>query len=231
MSFSYDGSEEVLTDVSFHIGEGEFVAFVGESGAGKSTIAALLARLYAPDSGRITAAGTPIGQYDVDDWRSRVAYVRQNPFIFNTTLEGNLRMANPEASRRDMERVCEIAQVTEFLDDLPEGFETELGDDGVRLSGGQRQRVALARALLEDADLLLLDEATSDLDTNIETRVKTGIESMNEDLMIVAIAHRLSTVRDADRIYTIDDGEIIERGEHETLLNAEGRYAELYYAQ
>ena len=231
VSFSYDGSEEVLTDVSFHIGEGEFVAFVGESGAGKSTIAALLARLYAPDSGRITAAGTPIGEYDVDDWRSRVAYVRQNPFIFNTTLEGNLRMANPEASRRDMERVCEIAQVTEFLDDLPEGFETELGDDGVRLSGGQRQRLALARALLEDADLLLLDEATSDLDTNIETRVKTGIESMNEDLMIVAIAHRLSTVRDADRIYTIDDGEIIERGEHETLLNAEGRYAELYYAQ
>ena len=160
-----------------------------------------------------------------------MAYVRQNPFIFNTTLEGNLRMANPGASRRNLEHVCETAQITEFLDDLPQGFETELGDDGVRLSGGQRQRVALARALLEDADLLLLDEATSDLDTNIETRVKSGIESMNGDLMIVAIAHRLSTVRDADRIYTIDDGEIIERGEHETLLDAEGRYAELYYAQ
>ncbi|WP_435062764.1 ABC transporter ATP-binding protein [Halobaculum sp. EA56] len=231
VSFSYDGDEQVLSDVSFGIDDGEFVAFVGESGAGKSTIAALLARLYAPDSGRITAAGVPIEEYGVDEWRSRVAYVRQDPFIFNTTLERNLRMANPDATRAEMERVCEIAQVTEFVDDLPNGYETELGDDGVRLSGGQRQRVALARALLEDADLLLLDEATSDLDTNIETRVQAGIESMDREFMVVAIAHRLSTVKDADRIYTIDDGEIIERGEHETLVDDEGLYAELYYAQ
>ncbi|MGM0718679.1 MAG: ABC transporter ATP-binding protein, partial [Halobacteriota archaeon] len=206
VSFSYEGTEEVLSDVTFRIDEGEFVAFVGESGAGKSTIASLLVRLYEPDSGRILAAGRPVSEYDIEEWRSRVAYVRQNPFIFNTTLEENLRIANPHASRRELERVCEIAQVMEFVGDLPNGYETELGDDGVRLSGGQRQRVALARALLEDAEILVLDEATSDLDTNIEARVQAGIESMDRDFMILAIAHRLSTISDADRIYTVKNG-------------------------
>ncbi|OYR46146.1 ABC transporter ATP-binding protein [Halorubrum sp. Hd13] len=231
VSFSYEGTEDVLSDVSFQIDSGEFIAFVGESGAGKSTIASLLVRLYEPDSGQILAGGRPVSAYDIDEWRSRVAYVRQNPFIFNTTLEGNLRIANPHASRRELERVCEIAQVTEFVDDLPNGYETELGDDGVRLSGGQRQRVALARALLEDADVLVLDEATSDLDTNIEARVQAGIESMDRDFMTLAIAHRLSTISDADRIYTVQAGKIVERGEHESLIEEEGQYAELYSAQ
>jgi len=231
VSFSYDGTEAVLSDVSFRMDDGEFIAFVGESGAGKSTIAALLARLYTPDSGRITASGRPIEDYDVDEWRSRVAYVRQNPFIFNTTVEKNLLIANQNASRQEIERVCEIAQVTEFVDDLANGYETELGDDGVRLSGGQRQRVALARALLEDADVLVLDEATSDLDTNIEARVQSGIESMDREFMVLAIAHRLSTISDADRIYTVKDGTIVEQGEHESLLAADGQYAELHSAQ
>ncbi|MFC6873708.1 ABC transporter ATP-binding protein [Halobellus marinus] len=231
VSFSYDGSEEVLSNVSFRMDDGEFIAFVGESGAGKSTIASLLARLYTPDSGQITAAGRPVSEYDIDEWRSRVAYVRQDPFIFNTTLEENLRIANQHATRQELERVCEIAQVTEFLDDLSDGYETELGDDGVRLSGGQRQRVALARALLEDADILVLDEATSDLDTNIESRVQAGIESMDRDYMILAIAHRLSTINHADRIYTVKDGTIVERGQHESLLENDGQYAKLYFAQ
>lgn len=231
VSFAYDGTEEVLSNISFRIDDGEFVAFVGESGAGKSTIASLLARLYEPDSGRISAAERPISDYDVDEWRSRVAYVRQNPFIFNMTLEENLLVANDDASRGEIERACEIAQVNEFVDDLPNGYESELGDDGVRLSGGQRQRVALARALLEDADVLVLDEATSDLDTNIERQVQAGIESMDRDFMILAIAHRLSTISDADRIYTVENGTIVERGEHETLLDEDGQYAKLYSAQ
>ncbi|EMA64459.1 ABC transporter ATP-binding protein [Halorubrum lipolyticum] len=231
VSFSYDKSEEVLNDVSFRMDHGEFVAFVGESGAGKSTIASLLARLYTPDSGRITASGRPVEEYDVGEWRSRVAYVQQNPFIFNTTLEENLLVANQDASRQEIERVCEIAQVTEFVGDLADGYETELGDDGVRLSGGQRQRVALARALLEDADVLVLDEATSDLDTSIETQVQAGIESMDRDFMILAIAHRLSTISDADRIYTVSDGTIVERGEHGSLIENDGQYAKLYSAQ
>ena len=231
VTFSYDGSEAVLSNVSFRVDGGDFVALVGKSGAGKSTIVSLIARLYVPDSGTITAAWTPIEEYDVDEWRSRIAFVRQDPFIFNASLAENLRMANPDATRREMERVCEIAQVTEFLDDLPDGFETQLGDDGVRLSGGQRQRVALARGLLEDAAILLLDEATSDLDTHIEKRVQRNIESMDRDFTIVAIAHRLSTVTEADRILTLENGEIIERGEHDTLLEEGGKYAELYSAQ
>jgi subfamily B ATP-binding cassette protein MsbA len=231
VDFAYNGSEEVLSDISFRTEGGEFVALVGESGAGKSTIASLIARLYTPDSGEISAGWAPIAEYDIEEWRSRIAYVRQNPFIFNTTLKENLLVAKPDASRAEMERVSEIAQVTEFLKDLPDGYDTDLGDDGVRLSGGQRQRVALARALLEDADILMLDEATSDLDTNIEGRVQTRIETMDRDFTIVAIAHRLSTITDADRIYTLEDGEIIEKGEHDTLLEKGGRYAELYYAQ
>jgi subfamily B ATP-binding cassette protein MsbA len=229
--FSYDGDEAVLSDISLHVDEGEFVALVGESGAGKSTIASLLARLYVQDAGEITAAGAPLEEYDVEQWRSRIAYVRQDPFIFDATLRENLLMANPDATTEQMEQVCRIAQVTEFLDDLPAGYDTALGDNGVRLSGGQRQRVALARALLQDADILILDEATSDLDTRIEHRVQSGIETMDREFTVVAIAHRLSTVKGADRIYTLDDGEIVEAGEHESLLDNEGQYADLYQPQ
>ena len=178
-----------------------------------------------------SAGGTPISDYNLNEWRSRIAYVRQDPFIFDTTLRQNLLMANPDASERELERVSTISQITEFLHDLPGGYDTELGDDGVRLSGGQRQRIALARALLEDADILLLDEATSDLDTDIENRVQTEIETMNRDFTIIAIAHRLSTIKGADRIFTLEDGEIIEEGRHDTLIEEEGRYAELYSSQ
>lgn len=231
VNFSYDENEPVLSDISFKINSGDFVALVGESGAGKSTVASLVARLYTPDSGDITAAWTPIRQYDLREWRSRIAYVRQDPFIFNTTLKQNLLMANPDATEEEMKRVSKISQVTEFIDDLPNGYDTELGDDGVRLSGGQRQRVALARALLEDADILLLDEATSDLDTNIENRVQTEIETMDRDFTIIAIAHRLSTIKGADRIFTLEDGEIIEEGEHKSLIQQDGKYAKLYRSQ
>jgi len=229
--FSYTDEETVLDGISFVVERGEFVAFVGQSGAGKSTVVSLLARMYDPDRGEIRANGVPIEEYDIDEWRERIAVVRQQPFIFSDTLENNVTIGNREATRSDVERVCEIAKVDEFLDELPNGYESQLGDDGVRLSGGQRQRVALARALLKDADFLVLDEATSDLDSSLEREVQDAIESMDRDYGMIAIAHRLSTVKNADRIYTVESGEIIEEGTHDELLSDDGEYAELYAIQ
>jgi subfamily B ATP-binding cassette protein MsbA len=230
VTFSY-GDDDVLRDVSFEIPADGFIAFVGQSGAGKSTVASLLTRMYDPDEGRITADGVPITEFDIDEWRERVAVVTQDPYVFNETLRYNVTLGARDASEERVRRACEVAQVTEFLDELPRGLETELGDDGVRLSGGQRQRIALARALLKDADLLVLDEATSDLDTRIEQRVQRGIEGMDRDYPVVAIAHRLSTVRGADRIFTLEDGRIVEAGRHEDLIDNGGTYGELYAAQ
>lgn len=230
--FSYKGqAETVLSGISFKFEKGEFIGFVGQSGAGKSTIVSLLARMYEPDAGEIRANGRSIHEMDIKEWRSRITVVRQNPFVFNNTLRYNLTIGNRDVSEQDLARVCKIAKVDEFLDDLPDGFETQLGDDGVRLSGGQRQRVALARALLKDADILVLDEATSDLDSSLEREVQASIESMGRDYAIVGIAHRLSTVKNADRIYTVDDGEIIETGRHDDLIERGGQYAELYSIQ
>jgi subfamily B ATP-binding cassette protein MsbA len=230
--FSYKGQdEEALSGVSFEFEKSEFIGFVGQSGAGKSTIVSMLARMYEPDSGDIRANNRSIHEMDVDEWRSRIAIVRQNPFIFNDTLRYNLTIGNREVSRAELNRATRIARVDEFLDELPDGYETQLGDDGVRLSGGQRQRVALARALLKDADVLVLDEAMSDLDSNLEKEVQESIESMEQDYAMIGIAHRLSTVKNADRIYTVDDGEIIETGKHEELIDNGGQYAELYTIQ
>jgi subfamily B ATP-binding cassette protein MsbA len=230
--FSYQGQDdEALSGVSFEFEKGEFIGFVGQSGAGKSTIVSLLARMYEPDSGEIRANGRSIHEMDIDEWRSKVAIVRQNPFIFNDTLRYNLTIGNRDVSDEELDRVTRIAKVNEFFDELPEGYDTQLGDEGVRLSGGQRQRVALARALLKDAEVLILDEATSDLDSNLEKQVQSSIESMERDYAIVGIAHRLSTVKNADRIYTVDTGEIIETGCHEDLINEGGQYADLYAIQ
>jgi subfamily B ATP-binding cassette protein MsbA len=231
VTFSYEEDETVLDELSFKIDRGEFIAFVGKSGTGKSTIVSLLARLYHPDHGEIRGDARSIAEYDLEEWRSRIAVVRQQPFIFNDTLVNNITVADRDTTRAEVERVSQIAKVDEFVDELPNGYDSQLGDDGVRLSGGQRQRVALARALLKDADFLVLDEATSDLDSNLEKEVQAAIESMNRNYGIIAIAHRLSTVKNADRIYAVDDGEIIESGTHQELLADDGEYAELYTIQ
>ncbi len=231
VEFSYTDEETVLRGISFSIERDEFIAFVGQSGAGKSTIVSLLVRMYNPDRGEIRADGVDISEYDIEQWRKRIAIVRQDPYIFNDTLANNVTIGNRDATQQDIERVCEIAKVNEFIDELPNGYDSQLGDEGVRLSGGQKQRVSLARALLKDADFLVLDEATSNLDSNLEKEVQAAIESMDRDYGIIAIAHRLSTVKNADRIYTIEQGEIIESGRHTELIDENGRYAELHAIQ
>jgi subfamily B ATP-binding cassette protein MsbA len=230
VSFAY-GDDRVVDGVSFSVDRGEFVAFVGPSGAGKSTIAALLARLYDPDDGRVLADGTPVDRFDVDEWRDRVAVVPQDPHIFNESLRYNVTVGAREATDRDVDRACEAAQVSEFLESLEDGYDTRLGDDGARLSGGQRRRVAIARALLREADVLVLDEATGDLDSDLEERVLGAIRSFERELAVFVITHRLAAVADADRIYAVEDGRITEVGDHQELLANDGTYSALYAAQ
>ncbi|THE65149.1 ABC transporter ATP-binding protein [Salinadaptatus halalkaliphilus] len=233
VSFRYDDDAEGtdVTNVSLRVERGETIALVGPSGAGKSTIVSLLARLYDPDDGRIYANGVALDSIDLESWHERVTVVPQQPFLFNETLRYNVTIGDPDASDDAVERACNRSQVTAFLEELPEGLDTELGDDGVRLSGGQRQRIAIARALLADADVLILDEATSELDSPTEKAILEGIDAMDRDYATIVIGHWLSTVKDADRIYTVVDGRIVESGTHQELLAADTQYAELYGSQ
>ena len=229
--FGYGSKGNILKNVSFYASRGELVAFVGQSGAGKSTIASLISRMYEPDQGMITANGKSISEMNPQSWREQLAVVRQSPYIFNDSLINNITIARRDASQSAIDRVCKIARIDQFLSDLPQGYETQLGDEGVKLSGGQKQRVALARALLSSARVLILDEATSDLDTQLEADIQRAIESIDQDYIIITIAHRLSTVKNADRIYTIEDGKVIESGSHQELINSDGIYTELYSTQ
>ncbi|MFO8114937.1 MAG: ABC transporter ATP-binding protein [Halorubrum sp.] len=230
VSFSY-GDSRVLHDVSFDIDRGEFAVFTGPSGAGKSTIVSLVARLYDPESGRIMVNGRSIDEFSLDAWRSRIAVVRQDPFVFSDTLRYNLTLGDTSITDGELQSACEAAQLSELLGELPDGYDTQLGEDGVQLSGGQRQRVALARALLRDVELLVLDEATSDLDATLESKVHEAIQQQTEELTVIMVSHRLSPATDADHIYTMRDGRIVERGVHTELLQQNGTYAELYALQ
>ncbi len=229
VTFAYPTRPETaaLGPVSFTISPGERVALVGPSGAGKSTVFALILRFYDPVSGRILLDGADIKHCDPHDLRRAIALVPQDPVIFAASVTENVRFGRPDASDVEVRDACIAAQAMEFIERLPQGFDTDLGERGVKLSGGQRQRISIARALLADRPILLLDEATSSLDAESERQVAAALEKLESGRTTLVIAHRLATVRHADRIIVVDRGRIHSVGTHEELLRANGLYAHL----
>ncbi|WP_299275986.1 ABC transporter ATP-binding protein [uncultured Georgenia sp.] len=231
VSFRYDGAEtDAVTDVDLHVPAGTRLALVGESGAGKSTIAALVARLQDPTSGRVLLDGVDLRDLTLADVSRRVGVVSQETYLLHTTVRENLRYARPEATDAQIEAAARAAQVHDLLESLPDGYDTVVGARGHRFSGGEKQRLAIARTLLRDPRVLVLDEATSALDTRTEQAVQEALDVLSRGRTTITIAHRLSTVRDADVIAVVDRGRVVEVGDHETLLARGGRYAELVAA-
>jgi ATP-binding cassette, subfamily B, bacterial len=229
LNFTYPGRPEapVLADISFDVKRGETVALVGPSGAGKSTVFNMLLRFYDPQSGRVLVDGVDVKSADPAVVRGRMALVPQDIAIFADTIAENIRYGSPDATDEDVRRAARAAFAADFIQALDRGYDTLLGERGVTLSGGQRQRVAIARAILRNAPILLLDEATSALDANSETEVQRALEGVMRNRTTLVIAHRLATVKSADRILVIDKGQIVEDGTHATLVAKGGLYAQL----
>jgi ATP-binding cassette subfamily B protein len=244
VSFSYTDRETVLQDISLDVPAGATVGLAGATGAGKSTLLKLVPRFHDVDAGSVSVDGVDVREYDLQALREEIAVVEQNPYLFSGTVAENIAYGDRAALRNEQdeddpdggtrEQVVEAARAAEaheFIADLPEGYDTQIGERGVKLSGGQRQRVAIARALLNDPAIIIFDEATSDVDTETEERIQESIERLVEDRTAFVIAHRLSTIQEADRIVVMDDGEIVESGTHEQLLAREGEYASLWESQ
>ncbi|PSP62624.1 ABC transporter ATP-binding protein [Halobacteriales archaeon QH_8_64_26] len=241
VTFSYDEGEPVVRDVSLDVPTGATIGLAGATGAGKSSLLTLLSRFHDVDSGSVRVDGVDVREYDLQALRSEIAIVEQNPYLFSGTVAENIAYGDRDvlaaerggegASRERVIDAARAAEAHEFVADLPEGYDTLVGERGVKLSGGQRQRIAIARALLNDPAIIVFDEATSDVDTETEALIQASLDRLIEDRTAFVIAHRLSTIKDADRIVVMSDGEITESGTHAELLASEGDYATLWRTQ
>jgi len=231
VTFRYGTGDQVLHDIAFEMAPGEMVALVGPSGAGKTSIANLICRFYDPNQGQITIDGNDLRRIKLSSLRQQVAVVLQDSFLFNNSVVENLLYGKPDADREELIQAARAANAHEFIMQLPEGYDTEIGERGVKLSGGQKQRLALARAILADPRILILDEATSSVDAEAEFLIQQALERVLEGRTSLVIAHRLSTVRNADKIIVLDQGRIVEVGKHDELLASDGLYSQLYRRQ
>ena len=231
VSFSYDGIHEVLHDISFRAEPGTVTALVGSSGSGKSTTIGLISAFYVPTKGKILVDGTDLSTVRLDSYRIRLGVVLQESFLFDGTIRENVLFSRPDASEEEFLRACRIARVDEFAESFADRYDTVVGERGVKLSGGQRQRISIARAILAEPRILILDEATSSLDSESEQMIQHGLSYLMQGRTTFVIAHRLSTIRRADQILVMEQGRIVERGTHEQLYGAQGRYYDLYTRQ
>ncbi len=230
VGFAYDG-EMALQDITFSVSRGKMVAFVGKSGSGKSTLLNLIPRFYDVTEGRIMFDGTDIRNFKIASLRSQIAMVTQEIILFNDTVRNNIAYGNQDVSMDEIIEASKLANAHDFIMSLPQGYDTVIGEKGVKLSGGERQRISIARAMLKNAPLLILDEATSSLDAEAEVEVQKGLNNLMASRTVLVVAHRLSTVIGADRIYVLENGRIVEEGTHESLFAAGGHYRQLFDLQ
>ena len=232
VSFSYDNEKPSLANINLTIKKGETIALVGSTGSGKTTMVNLLTRFYNPSSGKILIDGQDIVSYELESYRSNFSYVDQNVRLFNDTISGNIAFGQKESMSMDLIRnAAKVSNSIEFIEKLDKTYDSDIGEDGVTLSGGQRQRLSIARAIAKDSPILILDEATSALDSATEKLVQSAINKMQQDRTTIIIAHRLTTIQNADRIIVLKDGEIIEQGTHLELIKKSGEYSKLHQQQ
>ena len=231
VSFQYNSSRQILSDITLHVNSGEKLAIVGQSGGGKTTLCSLIPRFYDVTKGAIRIDGTDIRDVTKHSLRSSIGVVQQDVFIFADTIKENIRYGRPDASDAQIVAAAKMAEIYDDIMEMPDGFDTYVGERGVRLSGGQKQRISIARIFLKNPKILILDEATSALDTITEQKIQASFDKLAVGRTSLVIAHRLATVKDADRIVLIDEGKIAEMGTHQELLAKNGEYARLYNTQ